>query len=250
MNFVQTSCSKGPPVVHHQQAGAGAAGTTATVKSEQPSGLKAFLSLRGRSNNNRNTKENGSSKLHTPHPSSTSIITRLNGNNPSSGGGGGKTSWKNRIRSPGSGDKSTRQKSNGKTLNSNGVPVSSTGGGRTTKMMLILTKGRRKKAAAAAASEDLSESPTISDYVFQQGVPNNATTTNAPGMRDSAGVPCSILVDSRNKTCRAISQTSVDSNNTISNSSLQDLDESEYTGEELAGVLAELKESLESPKII
>ncbi|OXA46507.1 Neuropeptide capa receptor [Folsomia candida] len=54
-------------------------------------------------------------------------------------------------------------------------------------------------------------------------------------------------------TCRATSYTSMDSaksnnTNTISNSSLQDMDEVEYTSEELAGYMAELNLNIESPK--
>lgn len=54
-------------------------------------------------------------------------------------------------------------------------------------------------------------------------------------------------------TCRAASYTSMDSaksnnTNTISNSSLQDMEEGEYTSEELAGYMAELNLNLESPK--
>ncbi len=56
-------------------------------------------------------------------------------------------------------------------------------------------------------------------------------------------------------TCRAASNTSMDSGksintNTISNSSLQDMDEGEYTSEELAGQMAEINLNLESPKNI
>lgn len=56
------------------------------------------------------------------------------------------------------------------------------------------------------------------------------------------------IVGIHKNTCRATSYTSVESNNTISNSSLQDMDESEYTGEELANQMAELNHNLESPK--
>jgi hypothetical protein len=61
--------------------------------------------------------------------------------------------------------------------------------------------------------------------------------------------PSSVLVGIHKNTSRATSHTSVDSTNTntISNSSLQDLDETEYTGQELAGFMAELNNGGRKP---
>jgi hypothetical protein len=63
------------------------------------------------------------------------------------------------------------------------------------------------------------------------------------------GPSSSVLVVIHNNTSRAMSHTSVDSTNTstISNSSLQDLDETEYTGQELAGFMTELNNGGRKP---
>ncbi|CAL8106675.1 unnamed protein product [Orchesella dallaii] len=82
------------------------------------------------------------------------------------------------------------------------------------------------------------------------GKGNSKTAVLRP--RTGSSGNAAVILATYNKTAaRATSYSSVDSgksNNTISNSSLQDMDESEYTGEELAGYMAELNHSLDSPK--
>jgi len=74
-------------------------------------------------------------------------------------------------------------------------------------------------------------------------VPTSGSGGGIPRNRTGSSGNC--LVGIHKATSRATSHTSVDSNNTntISNSSLQDMDETEYTGQELAGFMAELNNS-------
>lgn len=83
------------------------------------------------------------------------------------------------------------------------------------------------------------------------GKGNSKTAVLRPRTGSGGNANAAVILATYKASGRATSYSSVDSgksNNTISNSSLQDMDESEYTGEELAGYMAELNHSLDSPK--
>lgn len=121
-----------------------------------------------------------------------------------------------------------------------------------------------RKMENGGKSVNGSSSLVLSSSGYHRPPSEPSTYASVTILQDSNGKPKSFIYNKERKgsvgnlggalppnTARATSCTSIaesNNTNTISNSSLQDLDEAEFTSEELAGYMAELNLQIESPQ--